>query len=178
LDHDTVKLLKTQDMGYVVHKKSVDDKKAQKLKDSLHLIGDVRPKLHKIFVDDESQLKDFDLAEHFGTTEEFVDRSFNRPRKETIEKLVVTGAKSMPTTKAMAAVMEKKEKSYKELAMRTRRSKKLEKVVRDLALQRNLMGKGSKRAIKITPPAGSKKRKGDSESKDNVVYKWKRQRQR
>ena len=38
LDMSTVKLLKSQDLGYIVHKKAVDDKKAEKLKKNLHMM--------------------------------------------------------------------------------------------------------------------------------------------
>ena len=38
LDNDTIKLLKTQDMNYILFKKSIDDKKIDKLQANLHMI--------------------------------------------------------------------------------------------------------------------------------------------
>ena len=51
LDTETVRLLKTQDLGYLVHKAAKDTRKIEKLKNNLHMIGDETPKSHKIFVD-------------------------------------------------------------------------------------------------------------------------------
>jgi U3 small nucleolar RNA-associated protein 11 len=179
LTNDTVQLLKTQDMGYVVHKKAVDDRKAEKLRDTLHLIGEVKPKLHKVFVDEEAELEKFDAAKHFGTTKELVSRSFNRPKVETIEKMLEMGGAALPSAEQVEVVMEKRAKAYKELGRRAARSKKLHKVVNELALQRNLMGKGSKRKIRVDggrDGGDSDDEKGDSTAK--FVYKWKRQRSR
>ena len=60
MDHSTIQLLKSQDMGYIVHKKSIDLRKIEKMKDTLHLIGAKNPKKHTIFVDNEEDLKNFD----------------------------------------------------------------------------------------------------------------------
>ena len=39
LDPEVLKLMKSQDLGYITHRKSIDDGKIRKLKENLHLIG-------------------------------------------------------------------------------------------------------------------------------------------
>lgn len=159
LDHDTVKLLKTQDMGYLVHKKSIDDRKISKLKENLHFIGVKPPSHHKIFTEPDN-VENFDLAQHFNTIPELVDRTYNRPNPKSIENMTsVTTALVRKETNKLSA-------SYKDLRQRIKRRDKVEKTVEQLALQRNLMSKGSKRKITVM-------------TKDNTpttIFKWKRQR--
>jgi U3 small nucleolar RNA-associated protein 11 len=180
LSNSTVQLLKTQDMGYIVHRKSVDDRKAAQLRDSLHMIGENVARRHKVFVEDASALKEFDVAKHFDTAPELVNRSFNRPRIEAIEKLVQSSDLKATTAEEMKKVLDKQTKAYKELTSRTRRAEKLKKVITGLALQRNLMGKGAKRKVPVNKNTldddGTRKRKGDDDGP--TQYKWKRERSR
>lgn len=162
LDTSAVKLLKSQDYGYIVHKKAVDDKKAEKLKKNLHMIGDkVTKKKHTIFVEDEDQVEKFDPVEHFETTPELFEQGYNRVRKRQIQEMAEKGA--VPSALTVKKVLDKRDKAYKELDERTKRAGKLDKALKKLTEQRNLMGKGSKK--KVTPSDG-----GDS------MYKWKRRR--
>ena len=62
-----IKMLKTQDMGYIAVRKTMDDKKVEKLKSSLHLIGEGKVKNHTIFLDSSEELSTFDAAAHFDT---------------------------------------------------------------------------------------------------------------
>lgn len=164
LDTSTVKLLKSQDLGYIVHKKAVDDKKAEKLKKDLHMIGDkVSKKKHTIFVEDEEKLQTFDPVEHFETTPELYEQGYNRVRKRQIEEMAEKG--QVPSALTVKKVLDKRDKAYKELNQRSKRSEKLDKALQKLSEQRNLMGKGAKK--KVTPKDG-----GDA------VYKWKRRRQK
>lgn len=167
LDTETVKLLKTQDLGYLVHKAAVDSRKIEKLKNNLHMIGDDVPRSHKVFVDTPEEVENFDLASHFDTAPELVDRAFNRPRKETLEKGIFVGSQdegAHVTRKRARKALEQKEKSYDELNKRIKRSSKLQTTAKCLVLQRHLMGKGSKKKL------------ADAENGKPAVFKWKRQR--
>ena len=176
LSTSTVSLLKTQDLGYINHKKSVDDSRVARLKQNLHLIGVVQPKKHKIFVEDEKKVESCDVAEHFETAPELAERSFNRPRMTQLQNLAAADASSssarptpaLPGRKRLRQAEEKKERAYKELSVRTQRAKKLNNVAGELQLQRNLMGKGTKKKITTTQPDG----------KVQVAYKWKRVRRK
>jgi U3 small nucleolar RNA-associated protein 11 len=167
LDTETVRLLKTQDMGYLVHKAAVDTRKIEKLKNNLHMIGDEGPKSHRIFVDTAEEVAEFDLERHFDTAPELVDRVYNRPRKEALEKGIYLGSTDEGvhiTRKRVRKALEEKEKSYNELNKRIKRATKLKMTAQCLVLQRNLMGKGSKKKL------------ASAEEGKPAVFKWKRQR--
>ena len=150
-------------MGYLVHKTSVDERKIEKLKANLHMIGDVLPSRHRIFVDSEDKLKTFDLAQHLDTAPELVHRAFNRPTNSMLQtgRVILNNA----SEKTITQVERLKERSYHELNQRIRRGEKLKKTVQTLQLQRNLMGGGSKRKI-------------EDGSGGVPVFKWKRERSR
>jgi U3 small nucleolar RNA-associated protein 11 len=175
LDIATVKLLKTQDAGYINLKKSIDDKKVKKLKDNLHMIGEAKCKKHTIFVDNEKEVKNFNVAKHFDTVPELADRAFNRPRISDLQKHAET---NIVNPKLMKKVLKKRERSYKLLEETTKRAEKLDSAMKELILRRNLMGKGSKKKVIITDSNGKRKRKGGDDGDDSgpLVYKWKRER--
>eukprot|EP01041_Mallomonas_annulata_P012687 gene12687-26716_t len=163
LDNATVQLLKTQDMGYIVHKKAVDDKKIEKLQKNLHLIGEQRPKSHTVFVDTEEDFDQFNPAEYFQTDPELVDRAFNRPKLTAISEMA--DSTKTVTEKDLKKALKSREASYKELKQRINRGKKLENVRSHLQTQRNVMGKGTKRKIRDEGDDGTP-----------AIFKWKRER--
>ena len=165
LDFEAIGHLKTQDIGYLSVRKAMDDSKVAKLKESLHLIGSKPAKLHRVFVESEDQLQDFDVAAHFGTSPELVGRAFNRPRTDDMGKLLNINTSS--SEEAPARSLSKKSTTYRELKQRTQRSEKLKGVLSKLAQEKSLSSKGSKKKI-VVP--------GKDGKPDAVVYKWKRQR--
>lgn len=97
------------------------------------------------------------------------------------------------TSLAVSSSSKKKSKAivpaaYRELRERVKRSKKLRTAIEDLSLRRNLTNsKGSKRKYVVAADgsvtaksAGGEEegsgKKGASDSKEKVIYKWKRQR--
>lgn len=91
LSVDVVKLLKTQDAGYIrtmlqmvrkqrealEHKLVLADEEARVLRD-----GEKSSKgIHTVYVGDKEEQDDFDVDEWFGTGGEWPDRAWNRPRK-------------------------------------------------------------------------------------------------
>ena len=148
MDNDTIKLLKSQDMGYIVHKKSVDARKIEKLKDNLHLIGAKAPKKHTVFVDSAEELENFDVAKHFDAPEELIHGApHNRLKTSQVETLVAN--RMMVGTAAVEAAEARNQRqmelSYRELFERSKRSKKLNGVMEKLQLQRNLTNSKVKR---------------------------------
>ena len=205
LNHDTVKLLKSQDMGYVVHKKCVDARKIEKLKENLHLIGSKPVKNHTIFVDNTADVEAFDAAAHFDTPAELVHAtSHNRLKHSQLEELANQADVVSRSSAQLKAIKEKNlqtmERSYNELYERNKRAKKLNSVMDKLQLQRNLMNsKGTKiRMVKQadgTVLSGKesmntnrrdefyrrKSKRGSTDISDRntgdvVIYKWKKQR--
>lgn len=116
-----------------------------------------------------------------------VDRTFNRPKVSQLEEQAKNGNNNI-SSKKLKNIIQKNEKSYKELEERTKRAKKLDQAMQGLALQRNLMGKGTKRKIVLDEDGNvvkKKKKSKDEDEDDNdreedykVIYKWKRERKR
>ncbi|CAM9748461.1 unnamed protein product [Chrysoparadoxa australica] len=166
LNPSVVQLLKTQDVGYVRMKESVDRKKAEKMKASLHMLGGEASKAnkHTIFLESSRDAREFDAAKHFDTVPELADRAFNRPRKATLESQQILGASNR---KHMKRALKQQETAYRELGDRLTRADELASARVHLEAQKTVMtSKGTKRKIK------------GAEGKNPAVFKWKRQRSR
>lgn len=117
----------------------------------------------------------------------------------TEKKEMLIDPRSVATSLAVSSSSKKKSKAvvpaaYRELRERVKRSKKLKTAIEELSLQRNLTNsKGSKRKLVVAADgsvssarSGSSDSDGDSrggkkggasrDSKEKVIYKWKRQR--
>ena len=151
----------------------------KRLQENLHFINDSdNHRQHRIFVDSRDMLKDFDVCKHLDTSSEIIGRAYNRPRNNKIDNLTSDSC-TIPAPKVLSDILLKQSKLYKELNSRKKRASKLQSVMSNLALQRNLMGKGSKKKSKLSLDSDSKRSIEQSEtSKENVVYKWKRERLR
>jgi len=180
LDTATVSKLKTQDMGYIVHKKAVDDKKVKKMQASLHLIGEdaaagSKKRTHKVFVDDDAQREAFDPVAHLDTVPELLSHGFNRLRRGQLERLAEE--ETAPTAEQLKRALDKRTKSYKALEARDRRAEKLAGALQGLRHQRNMMGKGSKRKVAAKGAEGQAQEEEPGTGKDaGGQYKWKRRR--
>jgi hypothetical protein len=160
---------------------------------NLHKIGKEKPKNHKIFVDDEKDLEQFEKNRDQNKAGVKVS-SLNELRESESNDFDETNIDDQPSEKKkknqnISEIIEKYvnrkiESSYKELSVRKERSQQLTKALHTLSLQRNLMSKGTKRKIIIESDASitynSNKNDEDNTDNDNskVVYKWKRERQR
>nr|CAD2181288.1 unnamed protein product [Meloidogyne enterolobii] len=166
------------DINYVKFHLQKEKKKIEKLKSVLHFCAEKEidedisgstsknvPPINKhiIFVKNKKQAKTFDLAKHFNTTEQFISRTFNRPKinpNNSVEsqKIKLDDIDKLEET-------EKERRSlYSELGKRIERARELNVVLAKLELKRDLqISKGSELKPK-------KVKKGNAESA--AVYKW------
>ena len=160
LDPETLKLMKTQDLGYITYRKAIDDKKIEKIRASLHFTAKGEKGSHKLFRE-----KDCLSEEGIEVDEENdVDGSENvdNDKDGNVNSFSNIGDFSK---KEVMKFKRSQERSYGELERRIVRSRKLKSAVEGLTLQRNLSNsKGTKRKVVNT------------EDPSKVVYKWKRQR--
>ena len=161
LSAEQLAIFKSQDSAYVTHKRTVDTRKAEKLKSNLHFLLEKAPNRHTVFVDDEEEAASFDVAEHFDTAPELATRAFNRPRKGDLKGAVVTAPR---TAKEMRKAMKEGMRGYEELVQREKRAKDLGIVLAHQEAERNHGKKGRKRKI--------------AEATDSAPaqYKWKQER--
>ncbi|KAG0131641.1 small-subunit processome [Tuber indicum] len=169
LSHDVVKLLKTQDAGYVRLQSAVERKKIEKLEERLVLkdkggdAGAGGVGKHVVFVDGEEEARGFRPEIYFGTTKEMVERRFNRMRKEQVEEIEakkraaeeglrkrrksagnIEAEKARRKEEALAKrkLWKAREARERELEARKHREAELKQAEREMELQRARMGKG------------------------------------
>lgn len=51
------------------------------------MLGFKTNRKHIVYIDDEQEADNFSLTDYFKTSEEFIDRSYNRPTGEQIKKM-------------------------------------------------------------------------------------------
>eukprot|EP00899_Mesostigma_viride_P025834 jgi/Mesvir1/6435/Mv19520-RA.1 len=113
-------LMKSQDVGYVMMKKQVDAKRAERLRATLHGIGEAP--CNKRIKFSESVQEAREIASSQAQPAEL------SPLPEDIDK--------------------RRTAAYKELKERESRSKKLQRVAMEMLLKKELMGKGRKRKLR------------------------------
>lgn len=161
MSDDVVKLLKTQDAGYVRTQVAIERRAIEKLEGGLGFMdsgstgknaGVGLGGKHTVFVDSEKEARNFTAEEYFGTHKDLVGRRFNRPRLDQLAGAELTGRTQSETVdsdirrkqedteeKKMA---KKREGRYKELEARMKRAAELKVAEKELELQRARMGKG------------------------------------
>lgn len=143
---DEIRLMKTQDVGYLTMKSQTERNKVERLKQNLHGLRQHKENRHTIFVDSESEMESFDPSKHFDTPVELLDRTFNRPRMSQLarENLVVSAVQGESLAKAASRVSKLTKKSYEELDQRLRREHALNRTKHHLESQRKAMAPGRK----------------------------------
>lgn len=186
LSGETLHLLQSQDLGYLVHKKAIDARKVGRLKDQIHLIGDVAPRSHRIFVDSEEDLQAFDAAQHFDTLPGLVDRVHNRPRLSQLDlekDALATRKRAVALPLSPQAALDEEaqyaDKTKKrrlspqlsELKARTKRAKKIDEALQALQTKRNALRPGHKVKVIVKTKLGKQ-----GKEKETVLYKFRRER--
>lgn len=164
VDAGVERLVRTQNVAYLRLHESAEARTVEQLRSSLHFVDSAAQyNSHTLFLDDEEEAAEFDKAEHFGTTEEFEDRAFNRPLREAVQSGSLLASGDAASVKRDE---ERRNKSYKELSQRLTRQDKIRTTLDHMQLHKNLSGKGRRSKVQ------------DAASGRPAVYKWRQERKR
>jgi U3 small nucleolar RNA-associated protein 11 len=154
---DVLKLIRTQNKGYLETKLAHERNNVERLKQGLHFIGAGKG-THTVFVDDEEQAEAFDPVEYFDTVPKLVDAAHNRLRRDQLKTLELGLGKDV--------VAAASERAYGKLSHGLARTQALQASVDHLDQKRHLMGKGKR--VKVREAEGDRP----------AVFKWKNERKR
>jgi len=167
LSEEQIALMQTQDIKYIVNKRTAEKHKIDKLKSSLHMTNSKdKPKnKHTFFVDTEEEKKKFDVAKRLEIHPALIGRTYNRPKLSDLQ----SGKFNLALDEETLGEIEKKsQKSYKELHQRLDREKQLG-VIQEKMMLKKVMKKGKEQPVKLVKP----------EEKDSApVYLWPSERKR
>lgn len=137
---EQIKLMETQDLTYISHKRNIESKKVEKLQTQLHLLdaANVTKNKHIFFVDDTKEEKQFDIAKKLDTHPDLVERRTNRPRLSKIKNM------KMPelSKSTLAKIEQQKHMAYSELRKRVEREHELTIVQEKMEASRAIKKKG------------------------------------
>uniref|UniRef100_T1J460 Probable U3 small nucleolar RNA-associated protein 11 n=1 Tax=Strigamia maritima TaxID=126957 RepID=T1J460_STRMM len=135
---DQIRLMQSQDLRYVSMKQSMEARKIEKMKSSLHLlsVADKPPVHHTFFVDTQREVDELDLAARLDTAPQLLDRNYNRPRNETLRNKRLRVASD-----DIEATRHEMKRSYEMLARRIEREKQLFTIAQKLEVKRHLANK-------------------------------------
>lgn len=161
---EQLRLMKTQDVGYLKLKTQAEKKKIERMQQSLHMLGVPVKRQHVVFVEDKSELVNFDAAEYFDTPNELLDRTYNRPKNLQLEDPSILSTTLNPgSVEGSVAKSEKRRlQLYKELLQRREREGLLKGAMQKMEYEKLIMGKGRKRKLRPEEAGGK-----------SGVYRWK-----
>lgn len=171
--------LRAGDISYLSMKKKMEGRKVEEMKGrmmmSRELTDEELKSKHTVFVDTVDEAADFDEEEYFDTPAELLNRAYNRPTRDSIDKGLVVGALSSDanlsrslashglSSRDIAHLERQRSLSYGELSARVDRKAKISSALDRMELRQNLQK---------NPNVIRQKRHG------KIVYKWRTQRKR
>lgn len=141
--------MESQDIKYISMKRTVEANKVKRLQSQLHMIdiANQTKNSHIFFVDNDQEVKKFNLAKHLDTHPLLLDRRVNRPKLSNLDKINIPDVDK----KVLAKISESREKAYKELNTRIDRERELSVIQQKLEIKKILKKKSELKPKCIKP---------------------------
>ncbi|XP_072890755.1 probable U3 small nucleolar RNA-associated protein 11 [Hemitrygon akajei] len=144
---EQLKLMRTQDIKYVEMKRAIETKKIEQLKSELHFLDadGKTPNKHIFFCDSKKEVREFNLAKRLNTVPELVNRVYNRPTIETLQKEKIKGATDPYALKKLA---QQRKHQYSLLKQHIERERKMFVISQKIQTRKDIMDKTKKVKVK------------------------------
>jgi len=141
---DQIKLMQSQDIRYVNFKRSLELRKIEQMKSTLHLMDtDSKPQnKHLVFVDSKKAATSFDPAKFLNTHPDLLGRTYNRPTLDSLKTASIGGATDDDSL-VLAAVQ--RNRRYIQLSKRIEREKQLNIIAQKMETKKLLLDKKTKK---------------------------------
>ncbi|KAI1278783.1 putative U3 small nucleolar RNA-associated protein 11 [Halotydeus destructor] len=163
-----LKMMQSQDIKYVMHKRNIELNKIERLKSTLHLLDvEGKPKnKHIIFTETAEQARKGDVAKRFDTEPEWLGRTYNVPKFGALKDKKLVSEEDL---EQLDVLEKERNKSYGELTKRIEREKQLRILLEKMQMKAEIMKSKGKGTV-------TKEKEGDANSAP--VYKWVKERKR
>ena len=160
-------LAETTDQGYVSVKSGLEKGKLETLKKSLHFLdaAQATKRTHRIFVDTEEDMRQFSERKHVRALKRDMQTGGQVQSED-----IVSSSQSEATGASVLSwkSIRQNRRAYREFEQRLDRGRKLNTVLDDMRLEKNLLQKGARFRV----------RKSDPETGTPTVFRWKQVRKR
>lgn len=91
---EQIQLMQTQDVKYIIMKKTIEANKIQKMQSELHMLDEANTvkNTHTFFTDSGDEDTEVDLAKRLDTHPSMLHRRTNRPRLDDLNKMNISDA--------------------------------------------------------------------------------------
>lgn len=145
---DEIKAMQTEDLAYLTMRQTMDLRKAERLRSSLHFLDQKSAGTHTLFMDSEDENEDGNeeeiIAKRMDTVPELIHSKVMPKTAQLRSDSIIVGGSESVDVETMLKNEESRVKAYKEVVAREKRAKRIKMLARELEIKKQLAGPGKK----------------------------------